>query len=405
MNLGAYSGIVRAKAAYRFDIGALLMRLLTYTITIGTITTLTLAGASALAATSVSSLIAVCMIFVAPRVSRRIDKYGQSAVVPGATVIAVAGLALMLATTFFGWPFWLNYLAAPFISFLPNAQAMVRTRWAYLIQTGRLGEDPPLLKTAYAYEGILEDLAFMVGPAAVIALAAAITPIAGMLVGTIAYCVGAVLLVSSRDTEPEPGWGTSHHERGSGKGVLRTSPAVRVIFVAMILFGAMYGALDTSIVSYCQEIDLAAFASVVLVAESAVSVVMSVMFGMVSIARSLRQQFVVFLALFGGLYALFAFVGSLVSLIAISCVAGVAYAPMYITTSVTCQSAVPPANLTEALSWLVSGTSIGMVVGPVLAGAVVDAWGGLAGFSVVTAFALCLVAVAFGCIPVLRKYL
>lgn len=405
MNLGAYSGIVRAKVAYRFDLGTLLMRLFTYTITIGTIATLTLAGASALAATSVSSLIAVCMIFVAPRVSRRIDERGQSAVVPGATAIAVAGLALMLATTFFGWPFWLNYLAAPFISFLPNAQAMVRTRWAYLIQTGQLGDDPPLLKTAYAYEGILEDVAFMAGPAAVIALAASITPIAGMLAGAMAYCVGAVLLVSSKDTEPEPGWGASPHERGSGKSVLHASPVVRVIFVAMILFGALYGALDTSIINYCQEMSLAAFASVVLVAESTVSVIMSVTFGMVSIVRPLRQQFVAFLALFGGLYALFAFVGSPVSLIAIGCVAGVAYAPMYITTNMTCQSAVPPANLTEALSWLVSGTSIGMVVGPVLAGAVIDAWGGLAGFNVVAAFALCIVAVAFGCIPVLRKHL
>ena len=55
-----YRTILRTREAYRFDIGTLLMRLFSYTTTIGTITTLTLAGASAFEASSVSSLIAIC---------------------------------------------------------------------------------------------------------------------------------------------------------------------------------------------------------------------------------------------------------------------------------------------------------------------------------------------------------
>ena len=53
-------------------------------------------------------------------------------------------------------------------------------------------DDTPPLKTAYAFEGILEDVAFMVGPAAVIAISAALFPTAGLLVGAVLYCIGAL---------------------------------------------------------------------------------------------------------------------------------------------------------------------------------------------------------------------
>ena len=405
LNPGAYSSVLKARQAYRFDIGALFMRLFSYTTTIGTITTLTLSGASALESTSVASLIAVCMIFVAPRVSKRIDERGQSAIVPGATAIAAAGIVLLLATTFFGWPFWLNYVAAPLISFLPNAQALVRTRWSFLIQTKRLGADAPALKTAYAYEGVLEDIAFMVGPALVVALAAGITPIAGMGVGIVIYCIGAALLISSKDTEPEPGWGTAPQTGEKGSSVLRTSPVVRVLFAIMILYGCVYGSFDAAAISYCDSIDMAILASAVFAVESMFSVVMSVLFGMLGIAAPLRKQFVLFNIAFGLLYALMALINSPESLLVIACIAALSYAPMYITLNVTCERAVPSANLTEALSWISSGTSVGMVIGPIAAGAVIDAAGPLAGFDLTSCFALGIVVLVVCCIPILRMHL
>ena len=404
INRGAYASILRTREAYCFDAGTFLMRLFSYTLTIGPITMLTLAGASAFEASSVASLIAICMFFVAPRVSRRIDERGQSAVVPKATAVAMAGFVLMLCTTQFGWPFWLNYVAAPFASFLPNAQAFARTRWTFLISTGKLGDDAPPLKTAYAFEGILEDIAFMIGPASVIALSTLVAPTMGIFCGALAYCVGTVLLLSSKDTEPEPGWGT-HPQQASGKSVLRTSSVVRVLFVVMILYGAIFGSFDTSAISFTESTDDASWASVVFAAESVCSVAMSVLFGMLGLASPLRKQFVVFTTLFGLFYALFAFVDSPTSLLAIACISALSYAPMYITVNVTCERAVPSANLTEAISWLASGSSIGMVIGPVAAGIVVDAFGPLAGFNLTATFALAVVVVVLASIPLMRKHL
>jgi hypothetical protein len=402
---GAYGAILRTRAAYRFDIGTLLMRLFSYTITVGTIAMLTLAGATALEATSVASLIAVCMFFVVPRVSKKIDERGQSAIVPGAAAIAIAGFALLIVTTHFGLPFWLNYVAAPLISFLPNAQALARTRWAYVIETwSDETREAPSLKTAYAFEGVLEDIAFMVGPAFVIALGAALFPVAGMLAGTVIYCVGTALLISSRETEPTPGWGAAAPEPGRAS-VLRTSSVVRVLFIVMVLYGAMFGAFDTAVVSFCEDIGIAVLASVVFAAESICSVVVSILFGMLRITSPLWRQFTAFTMLFGCLYGLLVLVGSPVSLVGISCLAALGYPPMYITINLTCEKAVPSVNLTEALSWIASGVSIGMVIGPLAAGAVVDNLGSLAGFDLTGAFGFAVVIVVLACIPLMRKRL
>ena len=405
LDFKAYSSILRIKPALRFDVGTLLMRLFAYTTTVGTITMLTLAGSSALEATSVSSLLAICTFAVAPRVSKRIDERGQSAVVPAATAIAMAGFVLLLVTTHFGLPFWLNYPAAALASFLPNAAALVRTRWTYLIATRKFGDDTPPLKTAYAFEGILEDVAFMVGPAAVIAISAALFPTAGLLVGAALYCVGALLLVRSKDTEPEPGWGADSEAGPARKSMFSESAVVRLLFFVMVLIGCMYGAFDATIVSYSESIDFALLASIVFAIESLFSLVMSTLFGMLTLSMPIRRQFVLFAVLFGVLYGLVVLVDSPMSLVVIVTVAGLAYPPLLITCNVVCEHASPSERLTESMAWMNSGISIGMVVGPVSAGALFDTAGPIAPFDLCGGFAILVAVAVLACIPVLRKRL
>lgn len=401
----AYSAILRLKVTRRFDLGTFLMRLFAYTTTIGTITMLTMAGSSALEATSVSSLLAICTFVVSPRVSKRIDERGQAAIVPIATVIAMAGFGLIVATTHFGLPFWLNYPGAVLASFLPSAQALVRTRWTYLIATNKLGTRTPPLKTVYAFEGVLEDVAFMVGPAAVIAISAALFPVAGVLVGCVLYCVGAVLLVRSKDTEPEPGWGESQQGGPNTKSVFRENAVVRLLFVVMVLVGCMYGAFDTAAVSYAESIDFAFLASIVFAAESFLSLVMSMLFGMMGIAAPLRRQFAVFAILFGVLYGFVVLIDSPASLLVIATIAGISYPPLLITANVVCERVTPNERLTESLAWMNSGISIGMVVGPISAGALIDSVSPISGFDLCGVFGLSVAIVVLVCLPILRKHL
>lgn len=197
---GVYRAVLKVREAYAFDAGGILMRVYAYMATIGSISMLTLAGYSFFLAGTVSSTIALATFLISPRVSKLVDERGQHAVVPKAAVVTLVGLALMLATVSLGGPIALCYVAAVLMGFIPNAQALTRARWTYLVRSGRLGEDAPTLKTVFSYEGIIDDVAFMVGPAASIALAAALFPAAGMLTGGVCFAVGVVVLTLSRST-------------------------------------------------------------------------------------------------------------------------------------------------------------------------------------------------------------
>ena len=204
---GVYKKVLAVRQAYSFDIACLLMRFFGSMLNIGVVTTITLSGYSFLTAGLSSSLIALSIFVVTPRVSKRIDERGQSAVVPKAAAVSLAGLVILVANVALHGPAWPLFVGALLVGFYPSPQAMARARWTYLIRSGRLGEAAPDLRTMFSYESVLDDAAFIFSPSISIALAAAISPVAGMVTGGVAFAVGVVLLCASRSTEPVPGWG------------------------------------------------------------------------------------------------------------------------------------------------------------------------------------------------------
>lgn len=208
VNPGVYKAILRVREAYAFDLGGFLMRFYAYMMNVGTITMLTLSGYSFLIAGLVSSAIALATFFISPRISKLVDERGQSKVVPGAALVTMVGLAVMLAVVAFHGPEWALFIGAVLMGFIPSPQALTRARWTYLIRTGRLGAAAPDLRTMFSYEGVLDDIGFMFSPSISIALASAITPIAGLLAGGVSFVAGVIVLSLSRSTEPEPGWGS-----------------------------------------------------------------------------------------------------------------------------------------------------------------------------------------------------
>jgi predicted MFS family arabinose efflux permease len=80
-------------------------------------------------------------------------------------------------------------------------------------------------------------------------------------------------------------------------------------------------------------------------------------------------------------------VDSLVSLVAVVFVAGLAIAPVLVSGMSLVESRVPRAALTEALTWVVTGLTLGVTAGSALAGAAVDAWGAETAFVVPAASA------------------
>ncbi len=64
---------------------------------------------------AVSATFALTNAFIAPQISRLVDRYGQSRIVMPATVVSVIAFAFLLVATNQGWANWTLFVSA----FLP----------------------------------------------------------------------------------------------------------------------------------------------------------------------------------------------------------------------------------------------------------------------------------------------
>lgn len=428
---GVYKKVLRVREAYPFDIACLLMRFFGSMLNIGVVTMITLSGYSFLTAGLSSSLIALSIFVVTPRVSKRIDERGQSAVVPKAAAMSLLGLVVLIANVALHGPVWPLFVGALLVGFFPSPQAMARARWTYLIRSGRLGETAPDLRTMFSYESVLDDMAFIFSPSISIALAAAIAPVAGMVCGGVAFAVGVVLLCSAKGTEPYPGWsqgeaaGSAADVAGDGaaaskgalaegtaavasaasvpsKSLLATSAAVRVLFVIYAFAGSFLGLFDTATVSLSEDLNSPDFAGAVLMASGAVSMTAGFLFGMVRLRAPLPKQLVVAACAVGLSFGTMFLIDSAPTLMAVALLGACTYAPLLIVANGVCERAVPDARLTEAITWLNAGYTCGAAFGPTVAGALIDTFGTMASFKVGTLLCLGMPLTAIFCYRVVK---
>ena len=438
---GVYKKVLRVREAYPFDIACLLMRFFGSMLNIGVVTMITLSGYSFLTAGLSSSLIALSIFVVTPRVSKRIDERGQSAVVPKAAALSLLGLVVLVANVALRGPVWPLFVGALLVGFFPSPQAMARARWTYLIRSGRLGEAAPDLRTMFSYESVLDDMAFIFSPSISIALAAAIAPVAGMVCGGVAFAVGVMLLCSAKSTEPHPGWsqtdvagsgaeaaeaaeaaaGTAGAGAAASKGVLAegadavasavsvpaksllaTSAAVRVLFVIYAFAGSFLGLFDTATVSLSEDLNSPDFAGAVLMASGAVSMTAGFLFGMVRLRAPLPKQLVVAACAVGLSFGTMFLIDSAPTLMAVALLGACTYAPLLIVANGVCERAVPDARLTEAITWLNAGYTCGAAFGPTVAGALIDTFGTMASFKVGTLLCLGMPLTAILCYRVVK---
>lgn len=424
VNPGVYKKVLAVREAYSFDVACLLIRFFGGMLNIGTVTMITLSGYSFFTAGLASSLIALSIFVVAPRVSKRMDEKGQGAVIPKAAAITLVGLVIQIGTVLAHGPVWPLFIGSLLVGFYPSPQAMARSRWTYLIRSGRLGEAAPDLRTMFSYESVLDDVAFIFSPSISIALAAAIVPAAGMMAGGIGFVVGCAMLVASRSTEPTPGWSAASLEVEAGAGaeveaedlsddssaepaprrsLLATCAPIRVLFVIYMFMGSFLGLFDTATVSLSEDLNSPDFAGAVLVASGIVSMVMGFVFGMVRLRVPLPKQLVVSACLVGLGFGTMVFVDSAASLMVVALVGAATYAPLLIIANGVCERAVPDARLTEAITWLNAGYTCGAAFGPTTAGALIDTFGTMASFKVGAVLCLGMPLTAILCYRIVKR--
>lgn len=292
-----------------------------------------------------------------------VDRYGQSRVALPAVALATLGALGILTALELHAPVWLYLLACAVSGLGPNTGSLARARWAFLHRG-----DEAVLHTAYAYEGVVDELCYVLGPLAATALAVGFSPLAGYVTAGLVSLVGVLALATQRRTEPPP---AGRAASSAGGSALR-SPGVPALVLMLTATGAVFGTMEITTIGFAQAHGHKAAAGAVLACYALGSAVSGVLLGL----WRPRGRAVVRLR-----WALAAMVVTLaplplaagtVQVAMMLLVAGFATAPTMSTSMGLVAQLVPRTRLTEGFTWTTTGLLVGISGGTAAGGWLVD---------------------------------
>ncbi|MFZ8909957.1 MAG: MFS transporter [Candidatus Nanopelagicales bacterium] len=383
---GPYAEILRQPGAGRFTTAAFIARLPISMVGLGIVLMVSeLRGSYALAGI-LAAAYTVSAALLNPLGSRAVDRWGQRRVVRLLVIVHVAGLVtLALATVNAASPVVLAALAIVSGATQPATGALVRARWAHVLGGDRR------LRTAFAFEGVLDELIFVVGPPLATFLAVALSAPAPVVASAILVAIGSLLLLIQRASEPPPS-----PSRTGPRGHPLRRVGVPWVLVVLLAIGGVFGSIDVATVALADEAGQRIAAGAILAAYAAGSMAAALVVG----ARSSSSSDVRLPRLL--LFASFALVvvtlplllrPTLVTLGFLALLAGLAVSPVLITCFSLVEVLVEPSEITEGLSWAISAIGLGVAASAAGTGWLVDQAGSAAGFGLTIASAV-IVAIA-----------
>jgi MFS family permease len=371
---GPYRRLFAVPGARAFSLTGAVARLPMATAGLGTVLLVAGETGSYALAGSVSGTVALSFALATPQWARWMDRRGQG------TVLRLTGMAsLVLGLAFVGAvvagaPHWSWFvLAAGAGAGGANVGAVVRSRWATALP------DQQQRQTAFAFESVVDEVVFVVGPPLVTFLAALVTPPAGFLTGLVAGVAGSLALARQTSTQPAVAAAPAGQRR---RRAAVLSPTLLVVATTYVAMGIVFGAMDVVVVGFAQAEGAPAAAGVALAGYAAGSLVAGLVFGMVRLPGTLVARFLVCAVVFAVAAQSLLAVGSLVWLVPTAFLAGLAIAPLLVSGMSLVESRTDRGALNEGLTWTSTGLVLGVTAGAVLAGTAVDAWGAQAAFAV-----------------------
>ncbi|MFI7290558.1 MFS transporter [Streptomyces anulatus] len=325
---------------------------------------------------AVSATFTLSMALCGPRISRAVDRRGQSRVLPPVAGLSVIALGALLLCARYDAPAWTLFGCAAVAGAMPNMAAMVRARWTHALK----GSDR--LHAAYSLESVVDELTFVVGPALSVALCTALFPEAGPLVAGVLLILGVLMFVPQKRTEPPVVRPADGHPR---RGSAIRGGALRLLALTLVAGGAIVGTVDVVSVSFAEQQGSPAGAGIVLSVYAAGSAVAGLVFGALKLTTPLPRLLVLGTAGTALTTLPLLLVGDIVSLSAAVFLPGLFFAPTMIVVMGLVERTVPPAALTEGMTWAITGLSVGVASGAAVSGAIVDRFGPGGGFVVAVA--------------------
>lgn len=331
--------------------------------------------------TGVAAVTGAC---AAPLWGRLIDRAGQARVLVCAALLCNLSLVLLASTVLLRLPLLATLATAIGVGLgFSSAGSAVRARWTFRLS------DAPLLNTAYAWEAVVDEAVFIVGPVLATFLATSVHPALGVAACVVLGLVGALWLAAQRVSQPP---------RGPRDARRATTPLPVRLLVPVVLasaaLGALFGALELVIVAFARAARVLPYTGVMIMGWAFGSLVAGLVTGAVSWRASPARRFRVGAVLLACSLLPLPFASDPVLVTLLLMVSGCFIAPTLIASTAVTQAVVPGGRLTEALGWSSMGMATGVAAGAAGLGQLVDAYGARAGFVGVLGIGMLLILAA-----------
>ena len=319
----------------------------------------------------ITGVFAVTSAFASPLSGRLAARFGQARLLVPLAVLHAAAIGGLVVAVVLHCPVW-TVLACDVLAgaALPPISSLTATRWSVLLAGSAA------LPTAFALESLSNELAYLLGPALVGTVSAALAP-AGVGLAATAILVGCLALARRRDTDP----GHVAPATGGGSGGWGGRAFV-VLAVVNLGIGFFFGALQVSVTAFATGHGASGSAGLIYSALSITSVAAGFGYGARKWRLSAPRQLIVALGVLtvGSLPMVFAATPGLLALCLL--LPGFGLAPSMILVSLLTERVVPVSALTRAFAVLNSAGAVGTALASTIAGRAIDAHGAGWGFAI-----------------------
>jgi MFS family permease len=314
------------------------------------------------AAGTVTGGFAIAEALVGPQVARLIDRFGQTRMLPMILLAHAAAAGLLIGLSVAHASLWSLTTAGILAGgSLPQLGAQTAARWSQALR------GTPLLSSAFALESLSVGIAFMVGPGLIGTVSSLGSPVLGSALATSLVLAGGVSLALQRSTAPPP---VKRDRSASSDRLLHKG--FLALAATNIGIGIFFGSMQVSVTAYAVDRGTPSLAGPLYSITSLVGLIAGFAYGARRWRMPARNQFVLVLAaLTISTIPLLAVETPLAVGIALA-LPGLAIAPFQTLSAVLAESEVESAVLTQAFTWLNSGSAAGIALGAAFAGRVVD---------------------------------
>jgi MFS family permease len=326
-------------------------------------------GSYALAGLMVATA-SVVITISQPYWSRAADNFGQGRVLYINTILRFLGFSIFIFLVHYQFPVWSWFLSIIFAELTTiSAGGLVRRRWIYVIP------DHSLKTTAYSFEALVDEIIFVFGPLIATFLSTSIAPEAGLIASMIFVVIGQPALARQRDTEPP----VNQVQVRSEVSIIKRKSA-QAIILPIFFVGAYFGSIGICVVAFMNSINKPGLTGPILAVWALGSATAALFNGTIKWRLSHGQLFIYFLLFLSVTSLGFIFADTATELAAVLFLNGLGIAPLLVTAYAVMEDEVSPDELTEAMTWVITGTPTGGAIGSAIAGQVIDNFGTSQGF-------------------------